>query len=178
MAKSLAVLTVLLLALSAYAEEPWWRREPLRIIDVSASLTSKVNPDDPAALAAAKAALGFNMEHFDAMQIAGGLDDDKFFFNTSLGRRKNPDALKAYLPEARKHGIRTLIYFDVHWYSKQFAERHPEWRQTRENGKPLDDVYDTGADFCVNTPWRKWCFQMLRDLAAYPIDGIFYDGPV
>jgi len=30
----------------------------------------------------------------------------------------------------------------------------------------------------VNGPWREWCFQIVRDLCAYPIDGIFYDGPI
>ena len=162
----------------AQAEEPWWTREPLRIIDVSSSLTNKLDLTDPASTASAKSRLGFNMEHLDVMQIAGGLDDDHFYFVSKVAGKVNPDYLKAYLPEAHKRGIRTLIYFDVHWYSKRFAERHPDWRQIRESGAPLDGVYDTGADFCLNSPWREWVFQVLRDLAAYPIDGIFYDGPV
>ncbi len=170
---------VFLFALTqAHAEEPWWRREQLRIIDVTTSLTEKVDAMDPAKSAAAKADLAFNVEHLDVMQIAGGLDDDHFYFVSKLAGKQNLDYLKTYLPEAHKRGIRVLIYFDVHWYSKQFAEHHPEWRQIRENGQPLDNVYDTGADFCINTAWRKWCLQILRDLAAYPIDGIFYDGPV
>ncbi len=173
-----AILAIFLIQTQAQEKAPWWNREPLRIVDITSSLTNKVDDGDPAAIAAGKGALGFNMEHLDVMKIAGGLDDDHFYFETRLAGRKNPDYLRTYLPEARKHGVRTLIYFDVHWYSKQFAEKHADWRQIRENGKPLDDVYDTGADFCVNTPWRKWCFQVLRDLAAYPIDGIFYDGPI
>jgi hypothetical protein len=30
----------------------------------------------------------------------------------------------------------------------------------------------------VNSPWRQWVFERLRELCAYPIDGIFFDGPV
>ena len=82
------------------------------------------------------------------------------------------------MPEAHKRGLKILIYFNVHWYTVKFAEQHPDWRMTRENGQPLDKVYDTGADFCVNTPWREWVFQVLRDLAAEGVDGIFFDGPV
>lgn len=174
----LIFLTLLLALPQAHAQEPWWRHEQLRIIDVTSSLTENVDAADPVKMAAAKAGINFNVEHLDVMQIAGGLDDDHFYFVSKLAGKHNLDYLKTYLPEAHKRGIRVLIYFDVHWYSKQFAERHPEWRQIRENGQPLDGVYDTGADFCVNTAWRKWCFQILRDLAAYPIDGIFYDGPV
>lgn len=166
---------ILLIAL--HAEKPWWEREPLRIIDLTTSMR-KIDDRDPATLAREKAALGYNAEHFEVMQLAGGLDDQHFFFKSRAGRRKNADYLGPYLAQARKRHIRTLIYFDVHWYAMHFANENPDWRQIRENGKPLDAVYDTGADFCVNSPWREWVFQVARDLAAYPIDGIFYDGPV
>ncbi|MBI4907079.1 MAG: beta-galactosidase trimerization domain-containing protein [Acidobacteria bacterium] len=155
----------------------WWEAEPLRIIDLT---TSFFQPDgyDPARLAARKATLGYNAEHLEIMRMPGGLDDRGFYFRSKVSGRENADYLGRYAPEAHKHGLRTFIYFNVHWYTMKFAEQHPDWRMTRENGKPLDAVYDTGADFCVNTPWREWVFQLLRDLAAYPIDGIFYDGPV
>lgn len=159
------------------AQTPWWESEPLRIIDLTTSFTQ---PDsyNPAKLAARKAELGYNAEHLEIMRMPGGLDDLGFFFRSKVAGRENPDYLRRYAPEAHKHGLRTFIYFNVHWYTVKFAEQHPDWRMMRENGKPLDGVYDTGADFCVNTPWREWVFQVLRDLAAYPIDGIFYDGPV
>jgi len=162
---------------SLSAQERWWEREPLRIVDVTSDI-GQFAPHDAAAEAARKAGLGFNAEHLAIMQIAGGLDDQHFYFVSKEAGKQNADYLKQYLPEARKRGIRVLIYFDVHWYSNAFGEKHPDWRQIRENGKPLDAVYDNGTSFCVNSPWRKWCFQVLRDLAAYPIDGIFYDGPI
>ena len=139
---------------------------------------SRIDYRDPAQLAARKAALGYNAEHLDVMGMSGGLDDEHFFFRSKAAGRENPDYLGAYMPEARKNGLRIFIYFNVHWYTMGFTGQHPEWRQIRENGQPLDRVYDTGSDFCVNTPWREWVFQVLRDLAAYPIDGIFFDGPV
>ncbi|MCZ2146618.1 MAG: beta-galactosidase trimerization domain-containing protein [Bryobacterales bacterium] len=162
---------------SLHAQTNWWESEPLRIIDLTTSMTQ---PDsyDPAKLAARKAELGYNAEHLEIMRMPGGLDDRGFFFRSKVAAVENPDYLRRYAPEAHKHGLRTFIYFNVHWYTVKFAEQHPDWRMMRENGRPLDKVYDTGADFCVNTPWREWVFQVLRDLAAYPIDGIFYDGPV
>ncbi len=164
-------------AASLAAQTSWWDREPLRIIDLTTSI-SRIDEFDPAALAARKAELGYNAEHLEVMGMPAGMDDRHFYFQSKVTSNSNPDFLRAYIPEAHKRGIRVFIYFNVHWYTVAFAEAHPDWRQMRENGKPLDGVYDTGADFCVNTPWRKWCFQVLRDLAAYGIDGIFYDGPV
>lgn len=169
--------TAWLFAVILHAQLPWWNREPLRIIDLTTSL-SQIDSNDPAQVAARKAALGFNAEHLEIMRMPAGLDDQGFYFKSTVAGRINPDYLRAYLPEAKKHGIRVFIYFNVHWCTVPFAESHPEWRQVRENGKPLDGVYNTGANFCVNSPWRKWCFQVLRDLAAYDIDGIFYDGPI
>jgi len=172
-----ALLAMLMLAGSATPQKPWWEQGPLRIIDLTTSI-SRIDYRDPALLARQKAEQGYDTEHLDIMQMPGGLDDQGFFFVSKVAGKSNPDYLKKYIAEAKKQGIRVFIYFNVHWYTTKFGEQHPDWRQIRENGKPLDGVYDTGTDFCVNTPWRKWCFQVLRDLAAYPIDGIFYDGPV
>lgn len=168
---------LLLLACSLYAQRPWWEREPLRILDLTTS-SSCIDFREPAELAARKAALGYNSEHLDIMAMAGGLDDGGFYFVSKAAGKVNGDYLRPYLEEAHKRGIRVMIYFNVHWYSMAFAERHADWLQVREDGRPLDKVYDTGTDFCVNSGWRNWCFQVLRDLAAYPIDGIFYDGPI
>ena len=171
------VAAVFVLAFSAFAQQHWWEREPLRIMDLTTSV-SRIDFRPPDVVAARKAALGYNTEHFEIMGMPAGLDDRHFFFKSKVAAVQNPDYLGPYLAEAKKRGIRVLIYFNVHWYTMAMGEAHPEWRQVRENGAPVDKVYDTGTDFCVNGPWREWCFQVLRDLAAYPIDGIFYDGPI
>ncbi|HMJ63351.1 MAG TPA: hypothetical protein VK493_16395, partial [Bryobacteraceae bacterium] len=139
---------------------------------------SRIDYRDPARLAQQKAELGYNAEHLEVMAMPAGLDDRGFFFKSKLAAVPHADYLGRYLSEAKKRGVRTFIYFNVHYYTMRFAAEHPDWREIRQNGKPLDGVYDTGASFCVNTPWREWVFQVIRDLAAYPIDGIFYDGPV
>jgi hypothetical protein len=166
-----------LLAQSNAPVKRWWQKEPLRIIDVTSSI-DRVGTVPPAQLAEWKAKSGFNSEHLEIMEMQGGLDDQGFFFQSKLAGRVNPDYLRQYIVEAHKRGIRVLIYFNVHWYKTAFGARHPEWRQITESGKPLEGVYDNGTDLCLNTPWREWCFQVLRDLAAYGVDGVFYDGPV
>lgn len=178
MKTSILLLSAAVAALSPlYAQQQWWQQEPLRIIDLTTSM-GQIDYRDPAALASQKAALGYNAEHLEVMGMPAGLDNLHFYFRSKVAGRQNRDFLGRYMPEAKKNGLRVFIYFNVHWYNQSFAREHPDWRMIRENGKPLDDVYDTGADFCINTPWREWVFQVLRDLAAYPIDGIFFDGPV
>ena len=168
---------LLLLLPRLFAAEHWWEKEPLRIIDLSTAMGG-VDFLPPAKAAEQKAKLGFHAEHLEILRIPGGMDDGHFFLSTSPAPSPRPDYLRPYIAEARKRGIRVLIYFNVHWYSKAFGHKHPDWLQINENGKPVDDVYRTGTSFCVNSPWRKWCFQLLRDLAAYGVDGVFYDGPI
>ncbi len=170
-----------LLAGAAFApgQQPrhWWEREPLRIIDLVTAF-GRIDSFPPDQIAARKTALLFNAEHLHVMGLRRGLDDQAFFFASQVAEKQNDDYLRRYLPEARKHGLRVMIYFNVHWYNPEFAERHPDWLQVREDGRPLSGVYETGTAFCVNGPWREWVFRVVRDLAAYPIDGIFYDGPI
>ncbi len=159
------------------AQQHWWEQEPLRILDLGTSF-GQITYEPAAKLAAEKAAQFYNAEHLDIMNMPAGLDDQGFFFRSKVAGRQNEDFLGAYVPEAHRRGIRVMIYFNVHWYHKKFGEQHPDWRQVREDGRPIDDVYSTGTSFCINGPWREWVFQVLRDLCAYPIDGIFYDGPI
>jgi len=163
--------------LCAQPSPQWWKAEPLRIVHVITSL-GRIDGVPAAELADWKFRNGYNSEHMEVMEMHGGLDDQEFYFRSKAAGKVNRDYLKEYVPEAHKRGIKVIIYFNVHWYKETFGAKHPEWRQIRENGKPLDGVYDNGTDFCLNTKWREWCFQVLRDLAAYGVDGVFYDGPV
>ncbi len=155
----------------------WWEKEPLRILDLVSS-TGQIVFQEPGKLAAEKAAQAYGAEHLEVMDLIKGLDDKGFYFKTSVAAKDNEDYLAKYLPEAKKNGLRVMIYFNVHWYKRSFGDQHPDWRQVTEDGQPLGGVYETGTSLCINGPYRDWCFQVVRDLCAYPIDGIFYDGPI
>ena len=159
------------------AQQDWWQTEPLRIFEICSGMAN-LDSLDPAVEAEKKASYFPNTEHLHVMVHARGMDDRGFYFKTTAGSILNRDYLGEYLPEAHRRGIRVIVYFNVHWYTQEFGQKHPDWLQIKEDGKPIGGVYTTGTSFCVNTPYREWCFQILRDLCAYPIDGIFYDGPI
>lgn len=178
MSRATAVCGAVLGTIALWGQQgPWWEREPLRIVDLVTAF-EPLTARPPAEVAALKSRLGFNTEHFGVMLHRRGLDDQGFYFASRAAARANQDYLKPYLQEAKARGLRVMIYFNVHWFNQAFGDQHPDWRQIREDGRPLDGVYQTGTSFCVNSPWREWCFQVLRDLCVYPIDGIFYDGPI
>jgi hypothetical protein len=155
----------------------WWEQEPLTILDLH-TFAGEITRFPAPELAELKAKLGFNTDTLYVHNLFDGMDDEGFFFRTPLASRENPDYLKDFLPEARKRGMRTTLYFNVHYYTMEFAQKHADWVQVREGGGILDNLYGHGTTLCVNSPWRDWVMELMKDLSAYPIDGIFVDGPM
>jgi hypothetical protein len=167
---------LLLLAPQARAEH-WWEREPIRILDLL-NFYDQIDMWSPEETARRKAAAGFPVDNMYVHLLKHGFDDQGFYFKTALSARERPDFLKPYLPAARKQGMRVTVYFNVHYFTNEFGAKHRDWLQVRENGQLLGTEYGSGTDFCVNSPWREWVKQGLQDLCRYPIDGVFFDGPI
>ncbi|MDD2707997.1 MAG: beta-galactosidase trimerization domain-containing protein [Verrucomicrobiae bacterium] len=93
----------------------------------------------------------------------------------------NFDMLREYLPHAKKYGVHLVPYVNMHWYSYDFAAQHPGWEQLLEDGTPYGrkhPLYGNGTTLCVNSPWRDWAFEMIREVMRTGVDGCFLDGPV
>ncbi|MDD5728145.1 MAG: hypothetical protein PHV59_06250 [Victivallales bacterium] len=92
------------------------------------------------------------------------------------------DVIRAYMPHARKYGIRLVPYINQHWYSYDFAARYPEYTQQQlADGTPYGrkyPLYGNGTTFCVNSPWREFAFELIRETIRLGVDGCFLDGPV
>ena len=128
-------------ASASAAAQPWWEREgPLTILDDGSSYTGVVSPSPDMDLPL-KASLAFNTEHMHVMGMAGGLDDQEFFFSSKVAGKKNQDYLAKYMPEAKKRGLRVIVYFDVHWFKSSLGDQHPDWRQIQEGGGTISDMY-------------------------------------
>lgn len=91
------------------------------------------------------------------------------------------DCLRRYLPYAKKYGIRVIVYLNMHWFSYEFANVHPDWEQIMSNGEAygrIHPLYGNGTTFCVNSPWRDWAFKLIEETMKTGVDGVFLDGPV
>lgn len=91
------------------------------------------------------------------------------------------DLLREYLPYARKYGISVIAYLNMHWFAYDFAEQHPGWEQLMSDGTAYgkkNPLYGGGSTLCVNSGWRDWAFELMRQAMAAGIDGVFLDGPV
>lgn len=91
------------------------------------------------------------------------------------------DLIRKYLPHAHKHGLKVLAYLNMHWYSYEFGNSHPEWEQRTADGRSygrIRPLYGSGTTMCVNTPWRDWAFRLIQEATKTGIEGVFLDGPV
>jgi len=68
----------------------WWEEEPLRIFEIGDAFVDLGTRD---ALRTAEDAdkVGANAQHLFCMMQAGGLDDRKLFFDTSIAKTVNRD---------------------------------------------------------------------------------------
>lgn len=152
----------------------WWEK-PLRIVDIG---LPEYKLERIAEAVKRKKELHFNCEHFSTFGYEGG-EKGIFYFKSSVAEQVQLDILDEYLRAAHGEGIRVIIYFNVHWLSPTIANKHKDWLQLRRDGSVIDDVYGLGMSPCVNSPdYRRWSFQVIKDLAQYDIDGIFLDGPI
>ena len=158
----------------------WWEKIPLRIVEITNPFDINEIPIEKQVEIIKK--LGGNVCHFHCMELKraeddSGLDEYGFYFETRHSKIKHPDILKDFVKIAHKNNIRVIVYFNVHWYKKEFAKR-TNWGQIREDGNLIDTDYSTGSSLCINSGYRNWVFEIVEDLCKYEIDGIFYDGPI
>jgi hypothetical protein len=151
--------------------EKWWEQEPLRIVEFEEGFEFRKKFE-------LLNDLGANMEHLtrftDTSPGTSFLDAHNLF----KGQKVNFSSLKNYLTEAKKSKVRVVVYYNVHAIEISYARQHPDWQQIKDNGNPIEDVYNVDSSFCINSPWREEVFRTLKKLASYEIDGVFYDGPI
>jgi hypothetical protein len=139
-------------ALLRGADRPWWERPPAS--DLTTSI-GRIDYRDPAELCESHKPVQRRAprHHGDVRRLTTNT-----FLRLQGGGKQNPDYLARYVPEAKKRGIRVLIYFNVHWYATAFAEKHPDWRQILRWRRVSASRDGTTAEHSV----AEWCPDPAR----------------
>ncbi len=159
-------------------KSPKWLGDPMRVLDLV--FTPRLEDLSMQDVMKVCRKMHANVIHFHCQyNMRGGFDETEMFFKSRLSKKKNRDVLGEFLPLAKKAGIRTVVYMNLHWFTKKFADTQPDWWVMTHEGKRIEHLYgDDDASFCINSPWRDWSFTLLKDVCKYEIDGVFFDGPV
>lgn len=140
--------------------------------------------DEPMVLSAVQC--NYGEDSYDIMKnhvIANNFNGEQLLHLNAEGHVSNyneerdGDKLDAYLAEAKKHGLRQILYWNVHCVYENTIEKHPQWKQKTKDG---DDVIVYGNQYliCINTPWIDEYKKNLEKLFSHNLDGLFLDGPV
>jgi len=121
--------------------------------------------------------LGFNSQHLEVNDVTTG-EAGITFFETEHALQKRSDKLKGYFESHRKYGSNDIVYFNVHWLDKNIIPVHPEWFQVYHDGSIIPITYGSGGYSCINSHFRDWAFNIIKDIGKYGVKGIFLDGPV
>ena len=168
----------------ANEDAQWWNNELLLMYEASLMTipgfsweSNWQDRTDPSIMVDPIAASNALQCHSTAF-MSGHISNKRCYFKSEKFREQGSDFLAAYLEKSRKAGTRLVIYFNVHAMKPEFGQDYPEWLQIREDGTPKDDQYGCEMTMCVNSGFRDWVRDVCLDLCKYPIDGIFFDGPV
>lgn len=73
----------------------------------------------------------------------------------------------------RENNIAVVGYVST-IFDRLVRETHPEWRMLKADGTPIDTGWRHGL-ICPNSPYREYFRELVREVAAYPVDGIRVD---
>ena len=121
--------------------------------------------------------LGFNAQHIEVTDVTVG-EAGVAFFASDHARVRRRDLLKEYRKHHLRRGSLDIIYFNVHWLSRELMPLHPEWFQRDRRRQIIPIPYGSGGYSCVNSPFRDWAIRIIEEIARYGVKGIFLDGPV
>jgi len=168
-------------------EEPsgrWWEEEPWLVFETSPMMHIDTSLGenwqewaDPSVEVDVIKASGALQTHGLSFFLGMPLTEQGCYFKSTRIKNRERDYLAEFLAKSKEAGFRTVVYFNVHAIREDFADAFPEWGQIRSDGTRVSGLYGNQASMCVNTGFRDWVRDVCLDLCAYPIDGIFFDGP-
>ncbi len=112
---------------------------------------------------------GFNVEQLNHLFKHG--------FEGEFIEEKHGETLDKYLKDAHEAGVAVIVYFCLHELFPKDRDAHPEWLQQDRAGKFIP-AYGSHYLGCLNSPWREYSVERIKQLCKHDIDGIFLDGPL
>jgi Beta-galactosidase trimerisation domain/Hypothetical glycosyl hydrolase 6 len=153
-----------------------WKDRPLRIVDCIPPAPDIYEQIDLKEQFRIRKELGFNCEHIEVHDVAEGESGITYYpSDCAVQVRKN--ILNEISDAYEDLGIYPIVYFNVHWLAESLAKKYPEWQQIGIDGDVIPSAYGTGSYTCINSGFRDYAFQTIRNLSKYKIKGVFLDGP-
>lgn len=100
------------------------------------------------------------------------------YYNTKIGHKNSKlpmDLLAETVKEAKRRNMTVTAYYNV-GLNSHVAAANPDYRQRLANGEPVRNAFDFYDLLCMNSPYREYVYDQLKEIAAsYEVDGFFFD---
>lgn len=163
----------LLLFASAYAQEGWWMREPIRWVQtnlrqVDATLDAKRLAEQLADMRANVVLMGMG-------GIVSYYPTATAFHYPSPDLPAGRDMFGDVMRECHARKIRVVGRYDLSKTRKDVYDAHPEWFFRQANGEPV--IYNGLYSTCINGGYyREQAMKILAEgLEKYDVDGLFFN---
>jgi len=120
--------------------------------------------------------------HVNSINCFGRCHHGYVYWDTRAFKdKRHPHLTRPLLNEQiealHRRDIRVTTYITIQW-DYLTARAHPEWRMRKPDGGYVGSSLDYGFynNLCVNTDYREYLFDLVRDLyATTPTDGLWPD---
>jgi hypothetical protein len=171
----LALVLPFLIATSiSNAQEPWWKRNNLRVIQVNLPdyEAATLNPDS----------LVYDLVENSANTViinAGGI---MAFYPTKLPFQyinpyMKPNTLADVVKKCHDKNIKVIVRFDFSRVHESIFKQHPDWCYISPAGERI--INTNMYSVCINGPYvQQHAFSIVDEvLQMFPVDGIFLNMP-
>jgi Beta-galactosidase trimerisation domain/Hypothetical glycosyl hydrolase 6 len=153
-----------------------WKDRPLRIVDCIPPAPDIYEKIDLKEQFKIRKDLGFNCEHIEVHDVAEG-ESGITYYPSDCAVKVRKNILNEISDTYEDLGLYPIVYFNVHWLAESLAKKYPDWQQKNIEGEVIPSAYGTGSYTCINSRFRDYAFQTIRNLSEYNIKGVFLDGP-
>jgi hypothetical protein len=167
------ILSALLFAALAHAQEGWWMKEPIRWVQTNLRQVDATL--DAARLAQQLADMRANVVLMGMGGIVAYYPAQTEFHYPSPQLPPGRDMFGDLVREAHARKIRVVGRYDLSKTAKAVFDAHPEWFFRQRNGEPV--VYNGLYSTCINGGYyRGQAMKILAEgLEKYDVDGLFFN---
>ncbi|MBS1809668.1 MAG: beta-galactosidase [Acidobacteria bacterium] len=171
--QSIQALLFCLFITTAFAQEGWWMREPIRWVQnnlrqVDATLDAKRLAEQLADMRANVVLMGMG-------GIVSYYPTNVQYHYASPDLPAGKDMFGDVVRECHARKIRVVGRYDLSKTPKAVFDAHPEWFFKQANGQPV--IYNGLYSTCINSDWyRVQAMKILSEgLEKYDVDGLFFN---
>lgn len=99
-------------------------------------------------------------------------------YNAVYEEDRHKEMLTKYLAEAKKNGIKIILYLNCHILLPSQNHLREQWSKRNKDGEFIKLYSDVYYSPCMTSTWTDYFLEHIEQLENFDIAGVFFDGPL